>query len=64
MSRLIKIYLELEDWEDGLTRSRKNRYGKVIALDMELPSKALDTLVDTLAENTGRTIRKWWDEGE
>ena len=64
MPRIIKVSLELEEWADELTLSRRNRYGKSVVLDMELPERAYDNLIDSLAYNTGKTMKQWWKNKE
>lgn len=59
---MLKVYLELEDWADPATLSRRNRFGKTICFDMELPDKAVDNLIDSLAYNVGKTMKKWWEK--
>ena len=62
MSRIFKVYLELEDWKDSLTLSRHKKFGKAIEFDMELPEEATDNLMVSLSHQVGETMKKWWRE--
>lgn len=62
--RMLKVYLELEDWTDPATLSRRNKYGKVIKFDMDLSNEAIGNLIDSLAYNVTKTMKEWWEKKE